>query len=199
MLMKSTNMKNTIQKVFSYILVVTMFSAQIGCGNKILSTPIHRAQFDQNYTYNIHTVQNTEIENIPGENIQNLSDRIHITQNEKTKYLLHSQINSINGESKQAVSTHALNGLAYGALIGGISMAVVFNAVPCLFCDEEGDYQLDFFGNVSTGLILGGILGGITGLGIGALIPQKQKIQITPVISSTSQGISTGANVQVRF
>lgn len=194
-------MKNEIQKLISKTMVAVLISSQLGCGNKVLTTPLNRAQFDSNYQYSIHAVENTELPNVPGANIQNLPDRIHITQNNQTKYLLHEQIKSIDGESYQAVGSKTLEGMAWGALVGAPTGAVTFYAITAAEECNDGSDECAFnnlMGGVF-GLLIGSVGGGLIGAGIGAAIPQKQKIQITPTFAPTSNGISGGANLQVNF
>jgi hypothetical protein len=191
----------TVHKILSTFIIPVLFISQIGCANKVLTTPLNRAQFDPNYTYNIHAAQNTELPSVPGASIQNLPDRIHITQNNQTKYLLHNQIQSIDGESNQAINTHALRGLGIGAGAGAI-IGAALNASAGYNNDCAGDEGEDFCGRgiyAIFGSILGAVGGGVLGLGVGAMIPQKQKVQIIPYFSPTAQNVSGGANVQVNF
>ncbi len=190
-----------IKKIISNTLILTTILSQIACGNKVITTPLNRAQFDSSYTYNIHAAQNTELPSVPGASIQNLPDRIHITQNNQTKYLLHNQVQSIDGTSNQAINTHALSGLGIGAGAGAI-IGAALNASAGYNTDCAGDEGEDFCGRgiyAIFGSILGAVGGGVLGLGVGALIPQKQKAQITPYVSPTSQGVSGGANIGMKF
>ncbi len=178
-----------------------MIVTQVACGNKVLTTPLNRAQFDSNYTYNIHATQNTELPSVAGASIQNLPDRIHITQNNQTKYLLHNQIQSIDGTSNQAINTHALSGLGIGAGAGAI-IGAALNASAGYNYDCAGEGGEDFCSRefyAIFGSIFGAVGGGLVGLGIGALIPQKQKVQIVPYLSPTAQSVSGGANLAVGF
>jgi hypothetical protein len=167
------NMKCIIQKTISLVAA----AALIGCGNKIPPTPLNHANFDSNYTYNIHAIQNTEVANVRGSDIQNLPDRIHITQNNQTKYLLHNQIQSIDGESIQPNGTYALLGFGIGAAAGGtVGVALLISELsspdknPDSLCD--GDHACNLLAATAAGVILGGIAG-LVGLGIGAMIPKK--------------------------
>lgn len=190
-----------MKKIISNTLILTILFSQIGCGNKVLTTPLNRAQFDSNYTYNIHATQNTELPNVPGASIQNLPDRLHITQNNQTKYLLHNQIQSIDGESNQAINTHALSGLGIGAGAGAI-IGAALNASAGYNNDCAGDEGEDFCGRgiyAIFGSILGAVGGGVLGLGVGALIPQKQKVQIVPILEPSTNGVSGGANIGIKF
>jgi len=167
-----------IKKTISILMVLILLSSQIGCGNKVLTTPLSQAQFDSNYTYNIHAVQNTELPNVPGSNIQNLPDRIHITQNNQTKYLLHSQIQSIDGESYQNFGTKALEGMAIGGGAGAILGGITFYAIS-VNSECEDDCEFMDLMSLVLGIPIGATVGGLTGLAIGSTIPKKQKIQIT--------------------
>jgi len=177
-----------IKKTISISMVLILLSSQIGCGNKVLTTPLSQAQFDSNYTYNIHAVQNTELPNVSGSNIQNHPDRIHITQNGQTKYLMHNQIQSIDGTSHYKSGSHAVEGMLIGATVAGLGTGA---ATLAFSSSEECFDGADecAFGNFMSGLggfIIGGIVGGVLGAGIGAAVPKAQKVEI----------VGTGINVK---
>jgi hypothetical protein len=190
------------KKLKAIVTLNVLLVSQIACGSKVLTTPLNRAQFDSNYTYDIHAVQNTKLPNISGSNIQNFGDRIHITQNNQTKYLLHNQIQSIDGESIQNVGTNALKGMGIGAAVGGtLGLGVMGLALSTPsdsddFCEGSQECNLYIGSFIGLGLTT---LGGLIGLGVGSMTPAKQKVQITPYISPTAQGVSGGANIGMKF
>lgn len=183
------------------MLISVSISAQIGCGNKVLTTPLNRAQFDSSYTYNIHAAQNTELPSVPGASIQNLPDRIHITQNNQTKYLLHNQVHAIDGVSNYQQGSHAIEGMLMGATVLGVATgAATIGFASTDECYDGGDEcGFSMFMSGLGGFIVGGIVGGVVGAGIGSMVPKNQKIQIIPYFSPTAQNVSGGANVQVNF
>ncbi|MEZ4846435.1 MAG: hypothetical protein R2877_05685 [Bdellovibrionota bacterium] len=194
-------MINLFQKTISMILIGLVFISHTGCGNKVLTTPLNRAQFSSDYSYNIKTTQGGELPNLNGSQIENLPDRLHITQNNETKFLLHNQVQTIEGTSNQSNGTHILEGmgigLGAGALVGSILFSTVIYNNDC-FLDEGEDFcsrELYALG----GILFGALGGGVLGLGTGAAIPKKQKIHIIPIITPTSTSVGGGANVQIKF
>jgi hypothetical protein len=188
-----------IKKLISMIAVFGLVTSQIGCAGKVtkISAPLDQLKFDSNYFYMLKTNQNLDLKDVPGNQIQNYPDRIHITQNNETKYLMHSQIQSIDGECNQKAGTYIFEGMAIGAISGGVPLAL-YSSLPCEGC--EGHESASFKVETVYGFILGALIGGLFGSGIGALIPKHDKIQITPMVSPTAQGgLDAGLNVGVKF
>ena len=160
-------------------LICTILISHVGCGNKILVTPIDRARFDQNYSYTINTNQNLVLNDIPGSQIQNYSDRIHITQNNETKYLLHSQVSTIEGSSNQSNGTYIYEGFTLGALGGGILTAgIIFGSTAGGECSGDDCELMPIFSSL-IGLGIGGLIFGLIGMGIGAATPKKSNVLFT--------------------
>lgn len=172
-----------------------MLASQIGCGNKVLVTPVDRAQFNPEFNYTIKTTQNTELKDIPGSNIQNLPDRLHITQNNETKYLLHNQVCLIDGESFQRSGSYILEGMGVGGLLG-----VTFGLVYTGYASSHGDFY-DDYDPIDYPLMgaLFGFLGFLGGSAIGLMIPKTTKVQITPTVIPSTQNVGGGVNVGAGF
>lgn len=188
---------NNFKKIISLALITT----QIGCANRVVHSSLSNAQFDPNYSYTIKTNQNVTFPNVPGATLQNQPDRVYITQNNQTKYLLHNQITGIDGESYQTIGSHAGDGALIGGLSGGVLGGVLFGLMPsdgdCY--DGEDECAFNNFLGVILGSALGIASGGLVGAGIGAAIPKKSQIQITPTFSPSSNQVGAGGNVSVRF
>lgn len=182
-------------------LIALLCSSQIACGNKIPSASLNDAKFDSAYSYKIKTTHAGELNNLNGAQIQNLPDRLHITQNNETKFLLHNQVQTIEGTSNQSNGTHILEGMGIGAGVGALVGSVLFSTViynnDC-YLDAGEDFcsrELYALG----GVLFGALGGGVLGLGIGAAMPKKQKVLITPTLAPSPNGVSGGVNVQVNF
>jgi hypothetical protein len=93
---------------------------------------------------------------------------------------------------------YAIRGLWIGAASGGALGAFGVYASG-LNCDENSTTGDCDAGPVLSGLVGGGLIGGVIGLGIGALFPKEPKVSIVPVISGTPEEFSAGFNLSTRF
>lgn len=186
---------NKIKKTIAILLI----GSQIGCANQVMHSSLSNAQFDPSYTYKIHTNQNIDID-APGGTMQNLPDRLYLNQNGQTKYLLHSQVTSIEGESYRNDGNYALEGAGVGAMTGGLLGVIsIVAAASSDGCYDSSDCASSEILGGLLGAAIGVIAGGGIGMAIGTAIPKKNQIQITPTFSSSSNNMGAGANVSVRF
>ena len=102
--------------------------------------------------------------------------------------------------------THAVKGLWLGAAIGGGTGALFGLLVAKSWDDNDicgGSPNCNSdpnYGKAAAYLgLVGAGAGALIGLGIGALIPKDNKIQLTPVVYPDSNGVNAGANLQVKF
>jgi hypothetical protein len=93
--------------------------------------------------------------------------------------------------------THALDGLLIGGAVGGgvgvlTGLAFVKDFCPGSDCSGDNRDTADYFKGA---LIFGGLfgaIGGLAGLGIGALVPKYHRVEITPVVSRQTNGVNVG-------
>lgn len=97
--------------------------------------------------------------------------------------------------------TYATRGLWIGAASGSVLGAVYYNASYDSRCGEPALVNCadGKTGETVGGFFIGGLVGGLVGLGIGALIPKEPKVSIVPVISGTPDEFSAGFNLSTRF
>ncbi len=90
-------------------------------------------------------------------------------------------------DEKKSVGSHAVEGFFIGAtagfVLGGLWGMSVF----------ESNTAFLPIGAMGAGVC------GLVGLGIGALMPRYNNIQITPTINPTSAGVDAGLNVGFKF
>jgi hypothetical protein len=160
-----------------------------------------QVKFDKDYTYTVKLKDGHEVSKISGEQAQVKKDQLLVETKTEKKSLLVQDIKQINGVHNQSDGTNALKGLGVGAAVVGIPMGLLVGAFAgaggTADCNGhcDGSFGLGFL----AGAAMGGGIGGLIGLGIGALIPKHNRVQITPIIEPTSNGVNAGAKMQVNF
>lgn len=201
-----------MKKIVTLMVTIAIVTSQIGCAGKIqkISMPIDEIQFDKDYKYTVKLRTGQESKSIAGNQLQGKPNQLVLTDASGSKELSVQNISTIDGQSTVRNGSQVLKGLGYGAAIGGglgIGLGLLFaNAFDGHGpdCGPGSPYDCDvtpseYLGiSIASGAIFAGI-GSVLGLGIGALIPKYNKVQITPIVSPTTSGVDAGVNVGVKF
>lgn len=169
------------------ISLFLLFSS--ACASVPRPAPLPSAHFDPAYQYEIKTADQ-KISNLSSAHIQRKDQTLIIKQADQEFFIPLSQVQKINGKSFDKKGSYAWQ----GALIGGAAGALTFGlgislGGKCYGNEDCDDIKAGALVGISS---LGAILGGGLGLGVGYLIPKKDKILINPHIDA--QG-NLGANV----
>lgn len=106
--------------------------------------------------------------------------------------------------NSQARENYAVRGAWIGAVSGGVaggSLVFVLGGLMSEGCSNGGDYPcgMETVGNTLTGVGIGAAVGGLIGLGMGALIPKNEKLSVTPIIHTTPDSVGGGVNLSLTF
>ncbi len=181
-----------------------LVTSQIGCAGKVtkISTQLDQVKFDKDYKYIVKLKSGDQTKEYVGTQVQAKVDQLLLNTPTEFKSLMIQDIQHVDGKSAVRNGSYALQGLGYGFLIGfggggALGVAALNDCFGWDTCDKNvGNY---FVASLVFGVIFG-VPASLVGLGIGALIPKHDKIQITPIMSPTAQGgVDAGLNVGVKF
>ncbi|MCC7460296.1 MAG: hypothetical protein IT286_03240 [Proteobacteria bacterium] len=204
--MKTT--KEHMKKLVSMVVVFGLITSQVACAGKTtkISAPLDQVKFEKHYNYSVKMKTGEQTNAITGDQIQAKKDELLLNSSAQSKSLMSQDIQYVNGESTVRNGSYALQGLGVGAGVGFILGGLLGQAFVRGFCIDGGGPEGcdrdagDILGGI---FFFGGITGaatGLLGLGIGALMPKHDKVQITPIVSPTAQGgVDAGVNVGFKF
>ncbi len=185
-----------------------LITSQIGCAGKMtkISAPLDQMKFEKDYRYTVKLKAGNQIDHLDGDQIQSDKDKLILKTQTASKDVNENEIYQIEGINKNPDGTNALKGM----VIGGASVGTLFFVLGMASADSYSDTVQSSNGGdgasageiIGVGLLagaIGAVIGGTAGLGIGALIPKHDRVQITPVVSPTTSGVDAGVNVGFKF
>jgi hypothetical protein len=197
-----------IKKTMSVVVIAGLVISQIGCASKMtkISAPLDQVKFEKDYRYTVKLKAGNQIDHLDGDQIQSDKDKLILKTQTTSKDVSKNEIYQIEGISKNANGTNALKGM----VIGGASIGTLFFVLGMASADSYSDTVQSSNGGdgasageiIGVGLLagaIGAVIGGTAGLGIGALIPKHDRVQITPIVNPTTSGLDAGVNVGVKF
>lgn len=198
----------TVKKIMSVIMIGTLITSQIGCAGKVtkISEPMDQVKFDKDYKYTVQIKGGSIISNVEGADIVSKKNNLVLKTKTSEKSVMNQDIKQINGVHNARDGSYALRGMVVGAasvgFVGGL-MGIALSGFGAIGCESDSCIEASS-GNPALGFLVvgaaGAAVGGLFGLGIGALIPKHKRIQITPIVEPTKTGsINAGANLGVTF
>lgn len=190
------------------MVMMGLITSQVACAGKVtkIAAPLDQVKFERDYKYTVQLKTGEQSRAVTGDQIQVKSNQLVLNSSTQSKSLMSHEIQNIDGESSIRDGSYALQGLGIGAGIGFALGGLFGQAFVRGFCIDGGGPEGcdrdagDILGGI---FFFGGITGaatGLLGLGIGALTPRYNKVQITPIVSPTAQGeVDAGVNVGVKF
>lgn len=202
-------MKINMKKLVSVVTIFGLVTSQIACAGKVtkISAPLDQVKFDKDYKYSVNLKSGEFIKATEGDKIQGTSDQLILKTQSTEQSFSNKDVVVINGTSTKRNGSYAKRGLAIGAGMGfalGVFEGVtILGGLSQFGCEGHPECESPSALQYSVAALIGGTvwgcIGSLFGLGIGALLPKYNKVQITPVISPTTSGVDTGVNVGVTF
>ncbi len=193
-------MKTIMKKIVTLMVTIAIVTSQIGCAGKVtkISVPLDQVKFEKNYKYKVVLKSGEQTKIVNNEQVQISQNQLKLGKNPNMQLVPSEKINRIVGQSTVKNGSNALLGMTVGAAILGVGTFGLAQEGKCKNDNHSSDACLDEVGMIGVTAVGAG-LGALFGLGIGALIPKYDKVQITPIVSPSTSGVDAGVNVGVKF
>lgn len=201
-------MNSIFQKIINFFIIWSLLAFQVGCG----TTGRRNAADSRSSSDSCNTFQpdyysikmkNGKKHKIEGSRLEKHGDLLAVISKdgafESTYHMREiKEVAAVGGRK----GSHALAGMGYGALGGLVIGGAIAGGFATQSCGGSGDPG-DCRAFNKAGMIIAptglAIVGGLLGLGVGAVLPKKKKIIIIPSVSIEENQKHVGVGLTTSF